>query len=127
MRLKSLLTSCLLVSLLLWPNPGAPQDCSGVDAKLAPIVLTAGFQTITVAAAAVGLTVPEGAIIAVLVVETAAIRYQTNGVDPTVDVGMLVNAAESITICSPQTMARFRMIRDTGTSAVVSVSYYGVR
>ena len=127
MRLKSLLTSCLLVSLLLWPNPGAPQDCSGVDAKLAPIVLTAGFQTITVAAAAVGLTVPEGAIIAVLVVETAAIRYQTNGVDPTVDVGMLANAGDTLTLCSPQTMARFRTIRDTATSAVVSVSYYGVR
>lgn len=123
MRFARLLLAGLLL-MVFTPGVNA-QECSGIDYLLKPVLAAdSGFEQITVAAAALSLTVPANARAAVMVVETAAIRYRLDGTDPTVDIGVLVGTNESLTICGGPTMARFRMIRDTGTSATVNVQYY---
>jgi len=97
--------------------------CQGIQIKFQP---TAGFQQITVSTTAVGLTVPQGALFAVVEIESNAIRYRDDGTDPTASVGMLVNASTvPITVCNPN--QKFKMIRQGAADATASVSYYGIK
>jgi hypothetical protein len=127
--MRRIVASLLLIGVLVAPVQAQvvqPQTslCPGInDSKLAPV---AGFQTITVGAAAGGLTVPQKAVMAILIVETANIRYRDDGTDPTAAVGMLVAAgAQGVTVCTGA-LSTIRLIRVT-VDATVSVSYYGVR
>lgn len=83
-----------------------------------------GYQQITVSTTAVGLTVPEGAGRAVVVVEAQPLRYRDDGTDPTATVGMLCVAATRFDIESREALLAFKAIRSGGTDSVLSVSYY---
>ncbi len=55
-----------------------------------------GFQTIAGAAAATALTVPPGAVRALIDVEDNSVRWRDDGTDPTTAVGMLIAAADPL-------------------------------
>jgi hypothetical protein len=93
------------------------------------------FEQITVAASAVGLSAatlggyvtdqgtPQRARF-VLTVETAAVRYRTDGTPPTSSVGMLLNPGDVLTIDTPDEARALKLIRTTATSATVDVEAY---
>lgn len=89
-----------------------------------------GFETITVSSAALGFTsataFPDGlpaADMAILTVETDAIRYRADGVAPTASVGHQAAANSAVTVYGTSCLRKFRMIRVTN-DATVFVSYY---
>lgn len=94
------------------------------------------FETVTVGATAVGLTVStyqpqtqgqQSAICAVVGVAVDSIRVRFDGVAPTATVGQLIAAGTVITLNQPS-IRLFRAIRDTGASndAKLSVSYFNI-
>lgn len=83
-----------------------------------------GYEQVTVSTTAIGLTVPVGAQRAVMVVEAQPLRYRDDGTDPTATVGMLAVATTRFDIESREALLAFKAIRDGGTNATLSVSYY---
>jgi len=83
-----------------------------------------GYQQLTVADTAVGLTVPPGASRAVLTVQDQPLRWRDDGTVPTASVGMPVVAAVTFELNSKASLNAFRAIRSTGSSAVLNISYY---
>jgi hypothetical protein len=83
----------------------------------------AGDQSLTVAGSAVALTVPSGATSAMLTVETAPIRVSLSGT-PTASSGLYYDAGSTLEITGTASLAGLKMIRATGVSAVVNVSYF---
>ena len=53
--------------------------------------------------------------------ETAQIRYRTDGTDPTATVGTILDVNDTLFITSPDDAARIRFIRTGGTSGVLNV------
>lgn len=89
----------------------------------APAALTAkGYQQITSLSAAAALTVPSGAIVALIQAETQSIRWRDDGTDPTTTVGMVLSAGESMFFTG--SLAAFKAIEITA-SAKLNISYYG--
>ncbi len=86
------------------------------------------FETITVAATAIGLTAsklssdpkPKQVI---LTLETASIRYRIDGSNPTSSVGHLMNARASLVLEGFSQLNNFKAIRTGGTSGSFSVTY----
>lgn len=88
-----------------------------------PLALTAkGYQQITSLSAAAALTVPSGAIVALIQAETQSIRWRDDGTDPTTTVGMVLSAGESMFFTG--SLAAFKAIEITA-SAKLNISYYG--
>lgn len=83
-----------------------------------------GYEQITVADTAIGLTVPTGAQRAVLIVEAQPLRYRDDGEDPTTSAGMPVAAAVRFEIESRESLLAFKAIRSTGSSSTLNVTYY---
>ena len=84
------------------------------------------FQALTVADTALGFTVPSGVVPnkAVISVETAAFRIRLDGSAATATVGHLVNAGDQFEVHGFEAIAAASMIRDTGTSAALSIHYF---
>jgi hypothetical protein len=83
-----------------------------------------GFQQLSTAlSAAVGLTVPTGARGALIVVETANVRWRDDGTNPTSAIGMLLVAAGDPFYYSGN-LSALKFIAASG-SPVMDVSYYG--
>lgn len=59
-----------------------------------------------------------------LTVESAQIRYQTDGTAPTSTTGRIANPTDYITLNNPSELWNFRAIRTGGTSATLHVIYY---
>lgn len=87
------------------------------------------FEQITVGTTAVGLTVgnirsgTDSTKEVELTVETAQIRYRTDGTAPTASVGNLVNPTERIALHSYAELINFSAIRVGATSATLDVIY----
>lgn len=60
---------------------------------------------------------------ALIQVETASIRYRTNGSAPTTTLGTLLNAGDILTLDSAGDIANFKAIRTGATSAVINCTY----
>lgn len=60
---------------------------------------------------------------AVITVETADMRFTTDGVDPTTSVGHLVGSGDTIELDSPDEIKKFKAVRTGSTSAVINVTY----
>lgn len=58
-------------------------------------------------------------------VETATIRYLTDGTAPTSTTGTLAYSGDSISLNNPSELWNFRAIRTGGTSATLQVLYFG--
>lgn len=94
---------------------------------------TGAYEALTVADTAVGFTEalikvrgPVGIVKAgeaFFGVETAPIRFTTNGTTPTSTVGVLVNPGQFITITSEEDVAKFRAIRTGAVSASLKCLY----
>lgn len=94
--------------------------CPGVLFPLAPI----GYESLSVGATAVGLTIPARAEQAYGVLEDNAVRYRDDGTDPTADEGLLLPTGSVVVICSPS-LGRIKFISDTGAAGILKVAYYG--
>ncbi len=92
---------------------------------------TIGFEQITVSSASIPFTTPrQGGVLAngaLVTVETAPIRFRTDGGTPTASVGHLVQAGGSFEVIGPGDVFQFRAIRATGTDGAISVTYYGTQ
>lgn len=76
--------------------------------------------------AAVSLTVPIGAAFAVISIETEAVRYRDDGVDPTASDGVLlpVSTTEPWVYPLPGGLKVIKFIA-TSSSATLNIAYYG--
>jgi hypothetical protein len=83
-----------------------------------------GYEQVTLGAASTALTVPAGAVKAVVAVETAAVRYRLDGATtaPTASVGMPVPAGSTVGLVGA--LAAVRFIR-VAAGAVLNVCYFG--
>ncbi|HEY0120650.1 MAG TPA: hypothetical protein VGC14_02625 [Rhizobium sp.] len=83
-----------------------------------------GYEQIADLSASVGLTVPTGANIAVIVAETADVRWRDDGVAPTDAIGMpLSSSGPALEYSGP--LANIQFIAASG-SPVLNVSYYRI-
>lgn len=83
-----------------------------------------GYQQITSLSAATGLTVPAGAITAIVQATGQAVRFRDDGTNPTASVGETLGVGLTATVSGRETLAAIRFI-ETAASAKLDVSYYG--
>ena len=88
-------------------------------------------EAVTVDATAGGVKLTESLYItnppgraAILTVETAQIRYLSDGTAPTSTTGHQVSPTQIITLRNPSELSKFRAIRTGATSGVVRVTFY---
>jgi hypothetical protein len=100
--------------------------CSGLN--FSPVAYD--FESITVSNTALGFTAakitPAGtppAIYASCTLETNAIRYRADGLDPSATVGQLVSAGVSFEVCGQQNIQVVRFIRQTA-DGTLQCHYY---
>lgn len=86
-----------------------------------------GYQQLTVSGTALALTVPTGATIALLTVESNAVRFRDDGVAPTASVGfpLSVSAGGVSSFEYSGNLSQVLIISQTG-SATVDILYYRV-
>lgn len=82
-----------------------------------------GYQQITTLSAAANLTVPVGATIAIIEVETQAVRWRDDGTAPTSTVGTPIAVAGTLEYSG--TLSAIQFIEQTA-SAKLNVSYYRI-
>lgn len=82
-----------------------------------------GYQQITTLSAAATLTVPVGATIAIIEVETQAVRWRDDGTAPTSTVGTPIAVAGTLEYSG--TLSAIQFIEQTA-SAKLNVSYYRI-
>jgi len=80
-----------------------------------------GYQQITDLSSAVGLTIPAGATLALIVPETQNVRWRDDGTNPTASVGMPIFVGASLSYDGD--LNRIRFIQEAA-SAKLNVSYY---
>jgi hypothetical protein len=80
-----------------------------------------GYQQITDLSSAAGLTVPQGATLALIVPETQNVRWRDDGTDPTASVGMPIFVGASLSYDGDFNKIKF--IQETA-SAKLNISYY---
>lgn len=80
-----------------------------------------GYQQITSLSAATGLTVPQGATLALIVPETQNVRWRDDGTNPTASVGMPIFVGASLSYDGDFNKIRFI---ETTAGATLNVSYY---
>lgn len=80
-----------------------------------------GYQQITSLGSAVGLTVPQGATLALIVPETQNVRWRDDGTNPTASVGMPIFVGASLSYDGDFNKIKF--IEETA-SAKLNISYY---
>ena len=84
-----------------------------------------GYQQISAAtlATATALTIPAGASVAVVQVDTASVRWRDDGTAPTNAIGMQMAAASTLAF-GAASMKAVKFILATGGSPVLNVTYY---
>lgn len=80
-----------------------------------------GYQQITDLSSAVGLTVPQGATLALIVPETQNVRWRDDGTNPTASVGMPIFVGASLSYDGDFNKIKFI---EASASAKLNVSYY---
>lgn len=81
-----------------------------------------GYQQITNLSAAVGLTVPAGANLALITCETQAVRWRDDGTDPTATVGYPLPTNAELQFTGEQ-LSRLKFI-EQAASAKLNICYY---
>ena len=91
---------------------------------------TFAFEALSVGTTAVGFTAATfgpstgtPAILADFVVESGAIRYRTDGTDPTAATGTPVEVGQQFTVWGTMDIRSFRAIRRDGVSATLSTHF----
>ena len=90
-----------------------------------PSKQTVGYEDITVSTTAIGFTAAEisSAVAAEVWVEGDAVRFRTDGTDPTSSVGHQLDVGDVMFVDNASDLASIRFIRVT-TDATLRVSYY---
>ena len=83
-----------------------------------------GYEKVTVAGTAVGLTIPSDATKALMVLEDAKVRFRDDGTNPTATEGMPLNIDQSLVIESGLSLGKFKAIRTGATSGTLYILYY---
>jgi len=88
------------------------------------------YEEVTVGAAPVGLTTAliaplngAPAAAAVIVVDTASVRFRTEGGGPTAAVGALLNSGDSLVLWGGNNLRHFQAVRTGGVDASLRVHY----
>lgn len=92
-----------------------------------PLTGVGRFESVTVSTTAIGVTatvmddgfIPYSALISV---EDAAVRYRTDGTDPTAAVGHILEPGDVVTLTQRDELVRFRAIRRDGADATLRVT-----
>lgn len=84
-------------------------------------LFSTGFSQATVSSTAVGITPPGGSVVCFAVFEGNAVRYRTDGVNPTASVGVPLAVATPLQITSP--LGGIKFIAQTG-SATLNLDCY---
>lgn len=87
------------------------------DGSLKPM----GYQQITGLSAAKSLTVPDGALMAIIQIEAKDVRYRDDGVAPSASVGLPMATAEKMLYTG--NLAALKFIEQTA-GAIINVLYY---
>jgi hypothetical protein len=85
------------------------------------ILVPLGYEQITSLSSAQSLTVPSGAMFALIQAETQDVRWRDDGTDPTATVGMIIATEEGIWYTGLLQEIRFI---ETTASAKLNVVYY---
>lgn len=80
-----------------------------------------GYQQITSLSSAVGLTIPSGATLALIVPEAQNVRWRDDGTDPTATVGMPIYIGASLSYDGD--LNKIKFIQEAA-SAKLNISYY---
>ena len=80
-----------------------------------------GYERIETLSSAIGLTIPEGARLAIITPETQNVRWRDDGTNPTASVGMPMEAGDVFLYTGK--LADIKFI-ETTASAVIHISYY---
>lgn len=108
------------VSIWCGSSPSTSVPCPGISALKA-----LGYQQVTSLGSATGLpSIPTKAVIAVVTVETAGVRWRDDGTAPTATVGMPIAANGSVSFLETP-LSAIQFIAQTG-SPVLDVAYYGL-
>lgn len=83
-----------------------------------------GMQMLPVSAAAVGLTVPNGAMSATVQVQGNPVRYTFEGTTPTAAIGLRADANNVLVLTLPETLYGAQFIREGGADATLAVTYW---
>ena len=100
------------------PGKNVPGNHGVEPAAMRPL----GFQQITGLSSATGLTVPSGALIALIQAESQDVRWRDDGTNPTQTVGMTLGTGLSLPYTGDLSLIKFI---ETTASAKLNVSYYG--
>ena len=87
---------------------------------------TRNYESIIVADSAIGFDaakLAEGSKRVFCTLETAQIRFRTDGVDPTSSEGHLLEVGDVLPLAGKGTLSRFRVIRVGVTSGLLKVSH----
>lgn len=91
-------------------------------APLPPVARSLGYEKITDLASIKGMTVPVGAVLAVVRAESVGVRYRDDGVDPSADDGMPLSEGETIQFYGSLEAIRFAQ---RASGAILDILYYG--
>lgn len=91
------------------------------DKTIAGGLVPRGYQQITSLVAAAGLTVPSGAILAIIQCESQNVRWRDDGTDPTATVGMDLATDETFIYTGDLSTIKFI---EKAASAKLNISYY---
>lgn len=80
-----------------------------------------GYEQITALSGSTALTVPAGARLAIIIVETKAVRWRDDGTAPTATVGMPQEVGDMLFYTGDLAVIRFI---EQAASAKLNVSYY---
>lgn len=93
-----------------------------VKAQAEGTLVPKGCQSITDLSSATSLTVPAGAVYALIQPQTQAVRWRDDGVNPTASVGFKVAADDSMYYVADLSAIRFIQVT---AGAALFVAYYG--
>ena len=84
-----------------------------------------GYQQISAAtlATATPLTIPAGAVIALVIPEAAGVRWRDDGTAPTAAIGMIQSSGQPMTFSGAAELAALQFILQSG-SPILDISYY---
>ena len=100
------------------PGKTVPGNTGVEPAAMRPL----GYQQITSLSSATALTVPVGALVALIQAETQNVRWRDDGTNPTASVGMTIGVGSTLPYTGDLSAIKF--IQATA-SATLNISYYG--
>ncbi len=126
MRRRIVLLALILATSMIPSGDAGPGGCTDF-----PTLDPFAFESVTVSTTAIGFTAAtfdsggvRPADLAIVDVESQAVRYRVDGIDPTAAVGHAVLADTSLTVCGIASIRRVKFIRRDATDATLRVSYY---